>query len=45
MTHPEKAKNLSGEAKEVQAAVEHGENIRDAVHNITLASLKRGKLP
>lgn len=43
MTDPGKTENLSIEAKETRAAVESGENIRDAVRNITIAALSRGK--
>lgn len=44
MTDPDKAENLSNEAKEARAAVEHGENIRDAMRNITMAALSHGRL-
>jgi hypothetical protein len=44
MTDPGKTENLSDEAKEARAAVEHGENIHDAMRDITLAALKRVRL-
>lgn len=44
MTDPGKAENLGNEANEARAAVESGENIRDAMRNITMAALSRGQL-
>lgn len=44
MTDSVKNANLNNEAKEAKTAIEHGENIRDAVRNITLAALKKGRL-
>jgi len=44
MTDPGNAENLSNEAQEARAAVESGENIRDAMRNITMAALSRGQL-
>lgn len=43
MTDPGKAENLGNEAKEARAAVESGENIRDAIRDITMAALGRGQ--
>jgi polyhydroxyalkanoate synthesis regulator phasin len=44
MTDPVKTENLNKEAEETKAAIEHGENIREAVRSITLTALQRGRL-
>jgi polyhydroxyalkanoate synthesis regulator phasin len=43
MTEPVKSENLNNEAKEAKAAIERGENIHDAVRNIMLAALQKGR--
>ena len=44
MTDPGKAENFGSAAKEARAAVESGENTRDAMRNITLSALRSGQL-
>jgi polyhydroxyalkanoate synthesis regulator phasin len=44
MSNPDTVENNSKEAKEARAAVERGENIHDAMRDITLGALQRGQL-
>lgn len=44
MTNPGKEGTLDNEAKQARDAVEQGVNVRESMHDITLAALSRGRL-